>query len=195
MNAQQVSSLSGEYYLTSVMETASGFKLNPDSSFQFFFSFGALDRYGEGKWSVKDGRIFFNSRPRPELDFGLNNSSQTSEDSIRIKITDANELLLRYVHCTIKSGDIIIRDVTDRTGIATFPKLPIDSISLVFEFCPEKTSVFIPKNPQDNYFEFRFEPWIVEYFFKEFSLNVGEKTLDGIHPLLTGEGYTYRKND
>lgn len=194
MDAQQTTSLTGEYYLSSVMETASGFKLNPDSTFQFFFSYGALDRYGEGNWLVKGNKIFFNSRQRQEQDFGLNNSSQMNNDSIQIRITDKNELLLKHVHCTLKSGDIVIREVTDRSGIAKFPKLPIDSISLVFEFCPEKTSVFVPKSSKDNYFEFRLEPWIAEYSFKDFSLNIGDKTLEGIHPLLDGKKYVFRKN-
>jgi len=194
MEAQQTSSLSGEYYLSSVMETASGFKLNPDSSFQFFFSYGALDRYGEGVWSVKGNKIFFNSKPRVEQDFGLNSSSQNSDSSITVRIMDRNELLLKYVHVTLKSGDVEIREVTDRSGLAKFPKLPIDSISLVFEFCSDKTTVFIPQNPKDNYFEFRFEPWIVEYSFKDFSLEIGDKILEGPHPLLNGKKYIFRKN-
>ena len=57
----------GEYYLRGVMETASGFKLNPDSSFQFFFSYGALDRMGSGKWTVRGNELILNSRPRPPL--------------------------------------------------------------------------------------------------------------------------------
>ena len=194
MEAQQTSALSGEYYLSSVMETASGFKLNPDSSFQFFFSYGALDRYGEGVWSVKGNKIFFNSKPRVEQDFGLNASSQNSDSSITVRIMDRNELLLKYVHVTLKSGDVEIREVTDRSGFAKFPKLLIDSILLVFEFCADKTTVFIPKNPKDNYFEFRIEPWIVEYSFKDFSLEIGDKSLSGTHPLLTGNKYLYNKN-
>ena len=42
------STVAGEYYLQGVMETASGFKLNEDSTFQFFFMYGAMDRVGEG---------------------------------------------------------------------------------------------------------------------------------------------------
>ena len=44
MNAKN--SLAGEYYLKAVMETASGFNPHSDSTFEFFFSYGALDRYG-----------------------------------------------------------------------------------------------------------------------------------------------------
>jgi hypothetical protein len=45
MHAQEhITGVTGEYYLEGVMETASVFQLNPDSSFNFFFSYGALDR-------------------------------------------------------------------------------------------------------------------------------------------------------
>ena len=58
MEAQQKTNTAiGEYYLSGVMETASGFKLNPDSTFQFFFSYGALDRSGSGTWKQEGNNI------------------------------------------------------------------------------------------------------------------------------------------
>ncbi len=36
---------------------ASGFLLNPDKTFQFFFSYGALDRTGTGTWTEKNGQL------------------------------------------------------------------------------------------------------------------------------------------
>ena len=38
MVAQTAAPIAGQYYLEGVRETASGFKLNEDSSFEFFFS-------------------------------------------------------------------------------------------------------------------------------------------------------------
>ncbi|MEP6725590.1 MAG: hypothetical protein ABJC98_07235, partial [Bacteroidota bacterium] len=50
LNAQQNKmEAAGVYFLKGVMETASVFELKPDSSFEFFFSQGALDRGGKGK--------------------------------------------------------------------------------------------------------------------------------------------------
>ena len=72
MGAQQKTNTAiGEYYLSGVMETASGFKLNPDSTFQFFFSYGALDRMGSGKWVAKANEVILDSKPRPLHDFAL----------------------------------------------------------------------------------------------------------------------------
>ena len=64
MQAQQKSNtIVGEYYLTGFMETASGFKLNTDSTFDFFFSYGALDRSGKGTWKQEGNKVIFNSKP------------------------------------------------------------------------------------------------------------------------------------
>ena len=55
----------GEYHLTGVMETASGIRINQDSTFDFYFSYGAIDREGHGKWSYRNNcaqRTYKNSR-------------------------------------------------------------------------------------------------------------------------------------
>src|ERR1051325_4784902 len=60
--AAQNNTMAGQYSLTGVMETASGIQLNKDSTFQFYFSYGALDRYGSGKWSVQKDNIILDSK-------------------------------------------------------------------------------------------------------------------------------------
>ena len=90
MEAQQKTNTAiGEYYLSGVMETASGFKLNPDSTFQFFFSYGALDRSGSGTWKQEGNNIIFNSKAGTN-GFALVNSNTVNNDRLTIKITDAN---------------------------------------------------------------------------------------------------------
>src|SRR5687768_17783125 len=70
-SAQNNSPMHGEYYLRGVMETASGFKLNTDSTFEFFYTYGALDRYGSGTWKQVDNIVTFNSRTQPGRDFAI----------------------------------------------------------------------------------------------------------------------------
>src|SRR6476620_8502486 len=71
----QTNNITGVYNLRCVMEMASGFKLNNDSSFEFYFSYGALDRYGSGKWSMNNDNIVFTSKPSPGKDFKLAGST------------------------------------------------------------------------------------------------------------------------
>lgn len=43
--------LAGEYSLTGVMETGSGLRLRGDGSFEWYFSYGALDLGARGTWA------------------------------------------------------------------------------------------------------------------------------------------------
>src|SRR5689334_7557986 len=84
----QTSNIAGAYYLQGVMETGSGFKLNEDSTFQFFYSYGALDRYGSGKWKAENGKVTLNSKPFPGKDFKMTDSVKRTDNFTTIKIDD-----------------------------------------------------------------------------------------------------------
>ena len=186
--------LAGEYYLQDVIETASGFKLNPDSAFEFFFIYGALDQSGSGTRTVQHNNILLNSKPRPGKDFALVRSKKTNDDSLVIKIVEANTFFLSHVYCLLSSGDKNPEQLSNKQGLINFPKQAANTIMLPFEFCPERTSLFQASDPTDNYFEFRFEPWILEVFFADFKLEINKDELKGPHPLLTGPSYRFVKN-
>lgn len=186
------SHIEGEYYLHGAMEVASGFLLSPDSTFQFFFSYGALDRGGSGKWSVKDNQVILNSRPKPSLDFTLLSSRAVDNNFTTIKIIDDNKNILRYVYAFLKFRDTTIQEKTNEEGELKIPGKGVENISLVFEFSPEKISNF-KINEEHNYYEFRMEPFITEVFFENFHLQVEVNELKGKHPLLDDKDYTYEK--
>jgi hypothetical protein len=187
-------SLVGEYYLAGVPEMASGFKLDPDNTFQFFLMYGALDRYGSGEWKEGDGRVIFQSKPWSGKDFALVESKVVEDNAVVIKITDANDEVLRHVQASLKGMEGTWQPA-DESGIIQFQKQDVVSgISLVFAFCPERFSVFRIDNPLHNYYEFRFEPWIVEYFFDDFQLEIMEEGLKGAHPMMDGKDFYYERH-
>lgn len=195
MNAQQkAQTVVGEYYLRGVMETASGFKLNADSTFEFFFSYGALDRGGAGTWKQKGERISFSSSKMKRKDFALINSSVAENDKITIQIKDANPSLRSHVYALLKSGDKQSQEFTDKNGGIIFPKQAVDTLTLILEFCPEKAFVFINENKAHNYFEFRFEKDIMEVFFDNLQLRITDEGMEGQHPLLKEGVYQFKKN-
>lgn len=183
----------GEYYLRGVPEMATGFKLDNDNSFEFFLIYGALDRHGSGKWKQENGHIVFQSKPWSGKDFALLKSKAVSDDNITIRITDNNENVLRYVAGSLKKGEEGSWLPADEKGFIRFPKQTMTGISLVSEFSPERFSVFTIENPAHNYFEFRFEPWLVEFFFNDFRLAITVEGLKGKHPMLAGEDFFYKK--
>jgi hypothetical protein len=193
-SAQKNTPMQGEYYLRGVMETASGFKLNPDSTFEFFFSYGALDRYGSGRWKQLNGNIIFDSRPQPGKDFALIKSEKVPGDITTIRIMDSNKMILQYVDAIVKYSNSSLEESADDEGIISIPKHSPDSIALLFRLCPDRFSNFHVTDKSHNYFEFKFEPWIAEVFFKDFKLKVEDKNkLSGKHPLLTDESYLFVK--
>ena len=128
-NSHAQSTIAGEYYLHGVIKTASGFLLKPYSTFEFFFSYSALDRGGPGKWTKKGNEIIFNSKPRPIHDFALVSSKAVKDDFITIKITDNNELLQRYVFARLKFVDTAMEGMTNENGEIKFPRKEIENLS------------------------------------------------------------------
>src|ERR1700745_1157118 len=110
------SAIAGEYFLQGVMETASVILLKPDSSFEFFYSYGSVDRTGTGKWSINKGQLTLNSRPRPARDFKLDSSTSATANKITVRINCQNKMLLSYVHCVIQTKTGMKELDTDQRG-------------------------------------------------------------------------------
>ncbi len=183
--------LAGEYHLQGVREMASGFLLKPDHTFQFFFTYGALDRYGTGTWDVENDQLILNSAARPGNDFSLVKSSKTDNDFINVVVDHTNPMLLRHVYCSLQNGAEGSWEQMSQHGDVQFPPQQVDSISLLFEFCPERTSLIPVTFKDHNEFVFRPEPWLVEVFLDNFQLRVDNGTLKGRHPLMEGDAFVY----
>ncbi|MFI5128789.1 MAG: hypothetical protein ACHQFX_02310 [Chitinophagales bacterium] len=175
--------IAGGYYLHRVKETASGFKLNPDGTFQFFFTYGALDRYGAGNFKIENETVILQSRAWSGKDFALINSDISGRGTT-IKITDKNPIFQKHVFASLKNGEDGSWQSPDTKGEVNFPNSEASVITLAFEFCPERFTFFPIENKEHNYFEFRLESWIMEVFFNQFSLRVKGRVLLGKHPLL-----------
>lgn len=186
-------SITGEYQLQGAMEMASGFLLKPEGDFQFYFSYGAMDRYGSGKWNLENDKVVFNSADKPEHDFALLESKTIADDDIMIQIAEKNRNLLPYVFASLQKENKESWHSASGDGLIQFPKQEIREVSLIFEFCPEKTSIFTNINKSHNHFIFRIESWIAEVFFREFILHINENGLMGPHPLMKGDRFLFVK--
>ncbi|MBD2699711.1 hypothetical protein IC229_03615 [Spirosoma sp. BT702] len=195
-NAQPTpKSLAGEYYLRGVQEVGSGIKLNDDFTFEFFFVYGALDRFGKGTWKLQGKQVILTSSQRPPKDFALVTSKTVPGNKLTIRIVDPNTNLLRHVESAVKNGTDVQRQITNEKGEVSFLKQPQnEAISLRFEFAPERYSVFPITNKAHNYYEFRFEPWIMDVFFENQAYTLSDDGLEGLHPLLEpGKSYSFER--
>lgn len=186
---------SGVYFLQGVMETASVLELKKDSSFEFFFSQGALDRGGKGKWSVKNGQLVLNSvGTRPAKDYFMVSSKAIPGNETVIQMVDENTMILSYSDAKLTVPGEVLKESSNSQGEIRFPKKNATNIELLFVLCPDRPSVF-SLNKDHNYFEFRLEPWIAEIFFQDFTLQLSDGLLSGRHPLLQGTDFKYEKEE
>lgn len=193
MFKKTIEKIAGFYKLQEVKTTDSGFKLNPDGSFRFFFTYGAVDRYGAGNWTIDNDQVILQSRPWSGKDFASVDGKPINEDFIVTKIVGGNPVLLGHVYFSLRNGETGSWIKTNDRGEAAFPMQAVTTISMVFEYCQERFTNFNIENPANNYFEFRFEPWLMEVFFTNFPLKISRYALSGKHPLMKGEKFVYEK--
>ncbi len=185
--------IAGVYQLQDVKQTSSGFQLGADGSFRFFFTYGTVDRYGSGRWTINDDHIVLQSRAWPGKDFAGAGSQLVNQNHITAKIVGGNPVLLGHVYFSLLQGQTGSWLKTNQKGESVFPLQPVNTISIVFEFCQERFTHFNVENSNHNYFEFRFEQWLMEVFFNNFQLKISKYALAGKHPLMKGEKFVYEK--
>lgn len=56
--------IEGHYYLEGVMETGSELLLKPGGTFQYYFTYGALDLLAEGDWRQEKGHVLLTTRKK-----------------------------------------------------------------------------------------------------------------------------------
>ena len=190
-NAQKAA---GTYSLRGVMEMAAGFNLQEDSSFEFFMSYGALDRTGKGKWTQEGNQVIFNSESSASSHFSLVKSSKSSDSSIRIIISDPNPILASAVYAVLVNGNISSEPINNQKGIISFPMQAADSVKLLFEFAPEKVALFPLRLKEHNVYEFRFEPWVFDVEFQNQRFELTEEGLNGSLPFLKPGNYHFKRN-
>lgn len=191
---QKMTDISGKYYVNDIPETSSVLQFKTDGTFEFFFSQGGTDRTGAGTWKSEDGQIVLNSKGTREPDFKLMKSAKNGGDSVTIKVTDRNTMILGYVGCALATPTDTIPGQTNEEGIATFPKQAFNNILLIHFIWPNPPTVITPPRPDDNYFEFTINPKIADVRFENLTLKVTDKGLVGPHPLMPqDQQFTYEK--
>ncbi|WP_336516379.1 hypothetical protein [Pollutibacter soli] len=184
----------GEYYLTGVREMASGFWLKPDSSFEFFFSYGALDRAGKGHWRVDDeGNVVLNSGTRHPADFKLISSVKKTSPGVRFKVAGTNPMVLQHVVFRMHTPAGDIDKTTNSHGEVIFPAGKYKEIQVLFELCPDRFSVISLPDGDFNEYTVQIEEWITEVYCQNLRLKPEDGKLTGGHPLMAGTEYSYRK--
>lgn len=144
----------GEYYLTGVMETGCGLKLNADLTFDFFYSYGALDRHGYGTWQKnKQNEIELNTNYQDLLPFTISLEEKRENAGIKICIPNYNQILQKNTKIEIINNQISEEQVADKSGTFKFSTASVEKMIITCLFYFDNPAILIPVNTSSNYFE------------------------------------------
>lgn len=183
--------LTSEYQLAPLPEIAAGLALHADSSFEFYFIYGALDRYGKGTWSVEGNDVVLQSSAGEHPPFVLEQTEPGPAGGCLIRIADKNEFLRSAVYAMDDLQTQTGFAKTNNQGEVLLSNLLSDSIFLVSELFPEK--IFRCRLPENGHrsLSFRFSPDALEVFLAGIRLRKEDHALVGSIPLLKPGSYRF----
>lgn len=165
MSAQ---SLSGEYNLH-VREMASGFRFSEDGKFDFYYSYGAVDRAASGTYTMEGDTVKLKSDKEPGKDFPIQAQSRKGK-GYTIQVKDANQYLLKYVRCMYFIGDEQHEAMSDDDGKIHLDVPHCDKIYLQHQLFPDVGSLIKDTDNDNNYFEVSLSPSLAFVSFKGIDL-------------------------
>lgn len=185
--------LSGEYQLAPLPEIAAGFQLKKDSSFEFYFIYGAIDRYGKGSWTVEGNEVVLNSSPGAHPPFVLETTEPGPAGGCLIRMADHNPFLLSAIYAMENLQTQAGFVQANNRGELQINRMESDSVFLVSELFPEKTYRFrLPENGHRT-LVFRLAPDAFEVFLSGIRLRIEGNTLAGSIPLLKPGDYRFNR--
>ncbi|MEO8446136.1 MAG: hypothetical protein ABI528_01505 [bacterium] len=174
MKAQDLTDVSGEYHLRGIPEMASGFKLNPDKTFEFFYIYGAADRDAHGTYETDGNKIILKGSKIAGNDFEIL-LKKISGSGITVSITDENKILMKNVVCIFVNGNDTLDAITNSEGIANIDMPGCKEIRLIHPYFPDEPTIIDLSGSDDNYFELSLKPSLQEVVFDNFILNIDDK--------------------
>ena len=179
--------LAGEYMVPNLREMVTGFLLKPDNSFQFFLTYGALDRYATGQWRREGDTVFFNSGEWSGADFTIVQSEKgDEEDGIMVRLDPPNPMLAAYLLLSLAGGKENSWIQFRGPGELRLEPQAFETLSFQFEFCPERFTALTPVKGH-TVFSVRPEQSLFELFLRDFSLQLTGEGMKGRHPMMEGE--------
>jgi hypothetical protein len=156
--------LQGEYYFRKT-EMVSGFMFLPEGRFQFFFSYGAVDRTAAGTYSIDGNLLRLKSDKEPGKDFTVTRQYKSAE-GFSLKFFHTQRYLTENIRCVFQAGEQKTEVITDSHGLVITALNQCDHIFVQHLLYPDIfTQVKDPAN-SNNHFELSLETSLEQLSFK-----------------------------
>jgi hypothetical protein len=154
----------GEYYF-SRQEMVAGFNFSADGKFEFFYSYGAVDRTASGTFSVEGDILKLKSDKTAGNDFTVTNQSKRP-GGYKLVFEHPNQFLVKNILCVFKKNGIIQEEYSDSNGEVNVKLDDCDSIYVQHSLYPDIYTLVKDKDNTNNRFTLSLNPSLEQVSFK-----------------------------
>ena len=166
----------GEYYFRK-MEMVAGFNFSEDNKFQFFYSYGAVDRNATGSFSIEKDTLKLRSDKEPGKDFTINTQSK-QPGGYTITFKHANNYLIKNILCIFIVDGKQQEAYSDDNGEVHVALSICDTIFVIHSLYPDIPTLIKDKENDNNNFTLKLNPSLEQVSFKGIDFKiVDDKTI------------------
>lgn len=160
--------ISGTYYFRK-QELVAGFNFSADGKFEFFFSYGAVDRNAKGTFSVVGDTVKLNSEKKGGKDFTVAKQTKTGTGYM-LQFQHPNKYLLQNIICVFVVNGKEQQLRTDSKGMVKLNLPRCDKIYVHHALYPDIYTVVKDEKNTNNNFSLTLNPSLEQVSFKGLDL-------------------------
>jgi hypothetical protein len=166
----------GEYYFRK-QEMVAGFKFSADGKFQFFYSYGAVDRTAAGSFSVEGDTLKLKSDKEAGKDFTITDQSKQA-NGYTVTFDHPNKFLLKDILCIFFIDGKAQQAYSDSNGEVQLDIPYCDTIYAQHPLYPDVVTLIKDKKNDNNMFKLRLNPSLEQVSFKGIDFKIrDDKTI------------------
>jgi hypothetical protein len=169
-------SLQGEYYFRR-QEMVAGFTFSAGSKFQFFYSYGAVDRSATGTFYVEGDTLRLKSDKEAGKDFTITEQSKQA-NGYTITFDHPNKFLLKDILCIFYVDGKKQEVFSDSNGEVHVDLPHCDKIFVQHSLYPDIVTLVKDEKNEHNRFKLKLNPSLEQVSFKGISFKIsGDNTI------------------
>lgn len=176
LSAMSQRTILGEYYFRKT-EMASGFNFSADGKFQFFFTYGAIDRSATGTFKVEGDTLKLKSDKESGKDFTITKQS-TAGNGYTLTFNHPNKYLTKNILCLFVTDGKEQQAISDSDGKVHIDLAHCDTIYVQHLLYPDNLTLVKDKANNNKQFTLTLNPSLEQVSFNGIDFKiVDDKTL------------------
>lgn len=169
-NTKAQTTVEGEYYFNR-QEMVAGFNFSGDGRFEFFYSYGAVDRTASGTFSVEGDILKLKSDKIAGHDFAIKDQSKRP-GGYKLVFEHPNQFLLENILCIFMRNGILLQEYSDSKGEVQVRLDDCDTIYVQHGLYPDIHTLVKDVKNVNNRFTLSLNPFLEQISFKSIDFKI-----------------------